>query len=641
MILLNAKDVRKGFGAREVLKGVSLTLQTGQRLGLVGVNGCGKTTLLKILAGTDHPDGGVLSYGKGLRVGYMEQNAELAGGATVWSILETVFEPVFKMESKLRALESRMAEPQAANDPARLERLAGEYQRLTDAFEDADGYAWRSSISGMLTGLGFEKGQFDQPAEQLSGGERTRLFLAKLLLEKPDVLLLDEPTNHLDLAALTWLEGYLTTGAGSRLAMIVVSHDRYFLDAVCTDIAELMFGETELYYGNYTRFQQQRAERYEIKQRAYDNQQKEIARQEAIIERFRRYNQEWSIRKAKTREKMLERMERLSRPRDERTARFSFRTRRRTGDDVLMARGLTKSFGDRTLFSGIDLHIRAGERVVLIGPNGAGKTTLLEALLGRAGLDAGSVRMGANVDIGYYDQLQSGLDPDKTALDEVWDRFKRMEPTEVRSALALFLFTGDDVLQKVSTLSGGERGRVALTILMLRRDNFLLLDEPTNHLDMDAREVLEQTLEDFEGTILTISHDRYFINRIADRVLELTKDGLVEYLGNYDDYLAKKNSGAPIDESGAAGITRTELAKRRKRGRAEQERARARKERIAALEETVDGLEKRIAALEERLADSALYDDPGAAADLAKEHRALTIRLAECLEEWEKETVEG
>jgi ATP-binding cassette subfamily F protein 3 len=640
MILLNAQDVRKSFGAREVLKGVSLTLQTGQRLGLVGVNGCGKTTLLRILAGADSPDGGVLSCGKGLRVGYMEQNARLTGGATVWSMMESVFEPIFAMEQKLRAIESMMAQSGGEGDTAQMDRLARDYQRLTDAFEEADGYSWRSSISGMLVGLGFTKAQFDQPVEQLSGGERTRLFLARLLLEKPDILLLDEPTNHLDLSALTWLEAYLTSGGGSRLAMIVVSHDRYFLDAVCTDVAEMLFGKLEVYGGNYTRFQQLRAEQFEIRQRAYDNQQREIVRQEAIIARFRQYNKEWSVRKARSREKLLDRVERLNKPRDERGARFSFRTNRRTGDDVLIARGLAKSYGERTLFSGLDLHIRAGERVVLIGPNGAGKTTLLEALIGRAELDAGAVRLGANVDIGYYDQLQSGLHSEKTVLDEVWDRFRRMEPTDIRSALALFLFTGEDVFQTISTLSGGEKGRVALTILMLRRDNFLLLDEPTNHLDMDAREVLEQTLADFEGTLLTISHDRYFINRIADRVLEMTPDGLVEYLGNYDDYLAKKEQRAPMDDVDSLGVTRTELAKRRKKERAEQERVRARKGLIAAVEEDIDDLEKRIALIEERLADGALYNDPLKAEEAAKEYRLLTTTLAERMAEWERVSTE-
>ncbi|MDR2657303.1 MAG: ATP-binding cassette domain-containing protein [Oscillospiraceae bacterium] len=402
----------------------------------------------------------------------------------------------------------------------------------------------------------------------------------------------------------------------------------------------MLFGKLEVYGGNYTRFQQLRAEQFEIRQRAYDNQQREIVRQEAIIARFRQYNKEWSVRKARSREKLLDRVERLNKPRDERGARFSFRTNRRTGDDVLIARGLAKSYGERTLFSGLDLHIRAGERVVLIGPNGAGKTTLLEALIGRAELDAGAVRLGANVDIGYYDQLQSGLHSEKTVLDEVWDRFRRMEPTDIRSALALFLFTGEDVFQTISTLSGGEKGRVALTILMLRRDNFLLLDEPTNHLDMDAREVLEQTLADFEGTLLTISHDRYFINRIADRVLEMTPDGLVEYLGNYDDYLAKKEQRAPMDDVDSLGVTRTELAKRRKKERAEQERVRARKGLIAAVEEDIDDLEKRIALIEERLADGALYNDPLKAEEAAKEYRLLTTTLAERMAEWERVSTE-
>jgi ATP-binding cassette subfamily F protein 3 len=630
LILLSANNIKKSFGAHEVLRGVTFALQGGQKLGLVGINGCGKSTLLRILAGLELPDDGSCHIAKNLKIGYMEQNGLLSANASVWNELESVFRHVFDMEKRLRELELSME--REAGDPTALDRLTREYSRLTDRFEEADGYAWRSSISGMLIGLGFNKSQFDQPVDQLSGGERTRLFLAKLLLSKPDLLLLDEPTNHLDLAALGWLENYLRSYGG---AIIIVSHDRYFLDAVCTHVAEMLFGQLELYAGNYTRFQEQREELFEIRMRAYERQQKEIARQREIIARFRMYNQEWSIKRAKTREHVLERMERLSKPRDERTARFSFHARRRTGDDVLIVRGLTKAYGERTLFSGLDIHIRAGERVVLIGANGTGKTTLLETITARIAPDGGTVRFGANVDVGYYDQLQSGLNPDKTVLDEVWDRFPRIEQTDIRSALGLFLFTGDEVFQKISTLSGGEKGRVALTILMLRQDNLLLLDEPTNHLDMDARETLERTLYDFEGTIFAISHDRYFINRIADRILELTPDGVTEYLGNYDDYIIKKDqqeSPQVVDP----GATRTELDRRRKRARAESEKIREKKRIVEELESEIDDLEKRIAVQEELLASTDLYSDSQRASDAAKEHRRLAAQLAEKVELWER-----
>ena len=630
MILLSANNIRKSFGAQEVLRDISLTLQDGQRLGLVGINGCGKSTLLRILAGMDTADEGGAQFVKNIKIGYMEQNGQLTASASVWEELESVFAHVFRMENKLRELEREMES--SSGDSTAFARLANEYSRLTDAFEDAGGYAWRSSIAGMLTGLGFNKGQFDQPVEQLSGGERTRLFLARLLLSKPDLLLLDEPTNHLDLSALEWLETYLKAYSG---AIIVVSHDRYFLDAVCTDIAEILFGKIEAYHGNYSSYQRQRAERFELRLRSYENQQKEIARQEAIIARYRMYNQEWSIRKAKTREHVLERMERLSKPRDEKTARFSFHARRRTGDDVLMIRGLSKAYGERTLFGGLDIHIRSGERVALIGPNGAGKTTLMDIITGRSEADEGFVRFGSNVDVGYYDQMQSGLHPEKTVLDEVWDRFPRKEQTEIRSALGLFLFTGDEVFKQIKTLSGGEKGRVALTILMLRLDNFLLLDEPTNHLDMDAREALENTLYDFEGTIFTISHDRYFINRIADRVLELSEDGVTEYLGNYDDYLEKKNRPPDVQES-EPGVTRTELEKRRKRTRAEVEKLREKKQAVEALEEEINDIEKRITEQENLLASPEIYQNAKRAADAAKEHRRLTEMLGVKMDEWEE-----
>ncbi len=616
MIILTATEIRKAFGLNEVLCGASLTLQTGRCMGLVGANGCGKSTFLRILAEREHQDGGTISIAKGVKLGYLAQQAEIEPGLTVWGVLEKVFEPVFEMEARMRRLEEEMAEKH--EDSEAFDRLGRQYAALTDAFEEAGGYAWRSSVSGVLAGLAFPRAQWEQDASLLSGGEQTRLCLGRLLLQKPDVLMLDEPTNHLDLSSLQWLEEYLKAYKG---AVIIVSHDRYFLDAVCTDVAEMFLGRIEQYEGNYTRYQRLRAERFEARQRAYDAQQKEIAHQQAVIERLKSFNREKSLKRARSREKVLDKMELLERPQEEKQVRFSFDARRRTGDDVLIIQDLAKGYDGRTLFQHFDLHLRAGDRAVLIGPNGVGKSTLLRLIVKEQKADDGTIRYGANVDIGYYDQQQTGLHPEKTVLDELWDRFPQMEQSDLRSVLGCFLFTGDDVFQPIHTLSGGEKGRVALTRLMLEKDNFLLLDEPTNHLDMDSREVLEGALDDFPGTILAVSHDRYFINRIATRIIEMRPDGVSFYLGNYDDYLEKKRREAEGIEERAPGVTRTALEKEKKRDRQAREADKQEKARIAAIEKEIADLEQRVADLEAQSALPEVYSNP----ERAKEN-ALSLR---------------
>jgi len=482
MIVLSAQSIAKSFGVNVVLKDVSFTLQQGDRIGLVGVNGCGKSTLMRIIAGLDTPDSGEIAMVRGTRIGYLAQQDMVTSGASVWAELEKVYEPVFEMEKRLRLLEDEMSK--AHEDAAQFARLSSDYDKLMRRFEDADGYAWKSMVSGVLNGLGFKPSQYEQNVDSLSGGEKTRLCLARLLLQKPDLLLLDEPTNHLDMETLSWLENYLAAYRGS---VLVISHDRYFLDHVCTGMVEILMGNAEQYNGNYTRYIAQRQERFETRIRAYELQQKEIERQQAIIARYRMFNREKSIRAAESREKALDRMEKLEKPVDERAIRFQFEARRRTGEDVLHITDVSKSFGDKHLFSNFSLHVRAGDRIALIGPNGVGKSTLIKLITGEHSSDTGDIRYGANVDVGYYDQHQSALHPEKTVLDEVWDRFPRMEQSDVRGALGMFLFTGDDVFQPIKTLSGGEKGRVALTALMLRKDNLLLLDEPTSHLDMDSR----------------------------------------------------------------------------------------------------------------------------------------------------------
>ena len=628
MIILSAQHIAKSFGVNAVLRDVSLTVQQGDRIGLVGVNGCGKSTLMRILAGLDAQDGGEISLVRGLRVGYLAQQNMVTSGETVWNELQKVYEQVFAMEKKLRELEDEMAH--AHTDAQRFAQLSADYDRLTQRFEEADGYSWKSMVSGVLNGLGFKPAQYDQCVDSLSGGEQTRLCLARLLLQKPDLLLLDEPTNHLDMETLQWLENYLAAYKGS---VLVISHDRYFLDHVCTGIVEILMGASEQYNGNYTRYIAQRQERFESRMRAYEIQQKEIERQQAIIARYRMFNREKSIRAAESREKALDRMEKLEKPVDERAIRFSFEARRRTGKDVLQLTEISKSFGEKHLFHDLTRRVRAGARVALIGPNGGGKSTLIKIIVGEEQPDTGFIRYGSNVDIGYYDQHQSTLHADKTALDEIWDRFPQMEQSNVRGALGMFLFTGDDVFKPIHTLSGGEKGRVALTALMLRKDNLLLLDEPTNHLDMDSREVLEDALTDFGGTIITVSHDRYFINRIANRIIEMQPDGVTEYIGNYDDYIERKNR--PVAVEAEAGKTKTELEKEKRREKLSRQALRQLKIRAQEAEKAVGVKEAEIAELEAQMADPSLYSDAQKSADVQRAYQKAQQALQTLYEQWE------
>ena len=632
MILMTVQGVSKSFGMKSVLKDISLTLQQGARMGLIGVNGSGKSTLFRLIAGQMEPDEGTISLMRGTRVGMLTQEADIQSDLTVREELSRVFEPVREMERRLRALEEEMA--QKHEDEAELDRLSREYARLTDRFEDAGGYEWPSRIQGVLAGLGFAKGREDQPASVLSGGEKTRLCLARLLLTQPDLLMLDEPTNHLDLSSIQWLEDTLKKYRGT---VLIISHDRYFMNSVCDCMAEISMRRLVQYEGNYDQFTVKRQADIERQIREYKLQQAEIARQQAIIQRYRMYNREKSIRAAESREKRLEKMERLERPVDEQHVRFSFEARRRTGDDVLKVHGLAKGFEGRRLFENFDLHLRAGDRVAIIGPNGVGKSTLLNIIARKLKADAGEVEFGANVDLGYYEQHQTGLDPEKDVLNELWDAFPRLDLDRVRSVLALFLFTGDDVYKKISMLSGGEKGRVSLCKLMLKRDNLLLLDEPTNHLDMDSREVLEGALEDFDGTILTVSHDRYFINRVADRIIEMRPDGVKEYLGNYDDYLEKKRreEAGLEDAAASSGMTKTQLDKQRRKERLLREGKKALEKQLEAAEARIADAEKEIQDLETRMADPELYQRPDEARETARRHAELQAGMDALYEEWE------
>jgi ATP-binding cassette subfamily F protein 3 len=629
MVLLSLMGVGKSFVMNRVLSDVTLTVKQGQRMGLVGVNGSGKSTLLRIISGDMKPDEGTMSMMKGTRVGFLTQQADILDDLTVWEELARVFDPLKQQEARLRELEHEMAA--SHDDPALFARLSGEYARLMERFESDGGYEWPSRIQGVLAGLGFQKDRQDQKAASLSGGEKTRLCLARILLSQPELLMLDEPTNHLDLNATAWLEEALKKYRGT---VILISHDRYFLNAVCDAVAELSLTHLTQYEGNYDQFMVKRGEALARQMKEYEMQQAEIARQEAIIERYRMYNREKSIKAAESREKKLEKMERVEKPVSEKKVRFQFTARRRSGDEVLRVRNLMKRFGDRTLFENFNLTVRAGDRVAIIGPNGVGKTTLLDILAGRSGPDEGTVAYGANVDLGYYDQQQAELHPEKTAMDEIWDDFPYMQPDQVRGALALFLLTGDDVFQPIATLSGGEKGRVALSKLMLRKDNLLILDEPTNHLDMDSREVLEHALDEFTGTIVAVSHDRYFINRIAGRVVEMRPDGSDEYLGNYDDYLNKKHRAEFEEAPSSTGVTRTELEKQKRKERLRRESQKALEKRVQELENEIARAEEEIAALEAKMGDPSTYQ-AGGGEQVARDHRAAQERLSQLMDEWE------
>ena len=632
MILLTLQNVNKAFVMNEVLKDVNLTLQAGSRMGLVGVNCSGESTLFKLISGAMEPDSGTISLVKGTTVGMLTQDADIQSELTIQQELERVFEPVRQMEARMRQMEAEMAEKHG--DPAAFAQLSNAYARLVDRFEDAGGYEWPSRIQGVLAGLGFARGRETQPANLLSGGEMTRLCLARLLLTQPELLMLDEPTNHLDLASTQWLEETLKKYRGT---VLVISHDRYFLNAVCDCMAEISMKRLTQYAGNYDRFAVQRQANLERQLKEYKLQQAEISRQEAIIARYRMYNREKSIKLAESREKRLEKLERVEKPVSEQKVRFNFTARRRTGDDVLIARDLAKGFEGRTLFEHFDLHLRAGDRVAIIGPNGVGKTTLLNIIAGKLAADRGTVAFGSNVDLGYYDQQQAQLHPEKDVLNELWDDFPRLEVDRIRGVLALFLLTGDNVFQRVGTLSGGERGRVALAKLMLRQDNLLLLDEPTNHLDMDSREVLEAALDDFEGTLLTVSHDRYFINKVATKVIEMSPEGAVEYLGNYDDYLEKKRiQEAGEEEAALSGMTRTQQDKEKRRQRLAKESAKALQARLARAEADIAATEQAISDLEAQMGLPEIYANPESSARVAREHRDAQDRLDGLYELWEE-----
>lgn len=599
-MLLQASNITKHYGTTPVLEGITLLVNERDRIGLVGVNGAGKSTFLRILAGELSADTGAIAKPRELRIGYLAQNGGLQGHRTLIEEMNSAFGPLLEQEKQLRSMEERIADPAELENEAQYEQLLAQYADLSDKFRENGGYEMNNRIRSILHGMGFGEMAPDTAVASLSGGQRTRLALARLLLVQPDLLLLDEPTNHLDIDTLTWLEQYLRGYAG---AMVIVSHDRYFLDATVTSVVEIERHAATRYTGNYTRYMDLKAADFELQLKRYEQQRKEISHMEDFIQR--NLVRASTTRRAQSRRNALERIERLDKPSSLRQASFSFTSERRSGKEVLNAVNcaVAPHAEMEPLFRGATFDLKRGERVALLGPNGIGKTTLLKALVDKLPLRAGGFEWGAGVSLGYYDQQQSELQPSNTVLDEVWNAYPHLPEAEIRTVLGNFLFSGEDVRKKISSLSGGEKARVALSKLMLSKANVMLLDEPTNHLDLMSREVLEAALEEYDGTLLFVSHDRYFLNRIADRIVEMHPDGLRHFLGNYDEMCAKKqemkewSDAAALEVSTATPVvTDYEADKQAKRNeRAKQRRQEQIEKEIADLEATLQKLEMEMA----------------------------------------------
>lgn len=635
MIVLSCNNIHKSFGIDVILKDITFSINEGEKIGLIGANGAGKSTLFKILTSQMEYDSGELFIDKSKRVGYLSQNLALESDNTIFGELLLVFEELLNMEKKLKNLEQKMSEPYDETKADYHNKLIKDYTTLTEVYENRGGYTYKGEIGRVLKGLGFNENDFDKQINILSGGQKTRVALCKLLLIKPEILLLDEPTNHLDLDAIEWLEEYLKNYKGS---MIIISHDRFFLDAVTNKTIEIAGGRAASYNGNYTTFIDLKKKNYDVALKAYNLQQAEIKRQEDIIQKYKSFNREKSIKAAESRQKALDKIERIEAPhKEQKASRISFETKIKSGNDVLHIEELSKSFGEKVLFTNVNMDIKRENKIALIGENGRGKTTLFKIIMDEIEKDSGVKVLGKNVNIGYYDQEQSNLDLQKTIIDEVWDEFPDMTTTEVRCALAAFLFTGDDVFKKIEKLSGGEKCRINLLKLMLSKNNFLLLDEPTNHLDIVSREALEDALLTYDGTVLVISHDRYFLNKVAGKIFELNIDGIKEYLGNYSYYIEKKNNPARFqDEEETSGITKTQIKQDKKKKREEEKKEKEKQKYIKSLEEKIASTEEEIEEFQKMLCLEEIYSNPEKSQDVNKSISLKEAELEKLYEEWEE-----
>ena len=622
-MILACHGIQKSFGEHLIVRDGSFHIEDHEKAALVGPNGAGKSTLLKMIVSESAPDDGNVILTKGKTLGYLAQHQEMQSGNTIYEEVRTAKADIIAMERRIREIEMELKHlsGDALND--RLET----YNRLTAAFERENGYSCESEITGVLKGLGFTENDFTKPVDTLSGGQKTRVSLGKLLLTKPDILLLDEPTNHLDLNSIAWLETYLLNYQG---AVLIVSHDRYFLDRITNRTFELEHGKLTIYKGNYSTYLKLKAEHNLTVQRNYDNTKKEIDRIYGIVEQQRRWNRERNIKTAESKLKMIERLENtLEKPADElETMEFHFDIQKRGGNDVLTVKDISLSYDSKPVFKHVTMDIHRKERIFLIGPNGCGKTSLFRTLLGMQSPDSGSIQFGADIETGYYDQIQAGLHEDKTVLDEVWDRYPSMTQTELRCGLAAFLFFGDDVFKPISALSGGERARVLLLILMLSKANFLMLDEPTNHLDIQSCEALESALQSYEGTLLIISHDRYFINKMADKIYALTPNGIEQYIGDYDTYLEHQKVQQQKQEIITPKVNDYKLRKER------ESELRKKRTALKRTEEKIDQLEQEIAKLEQTLLQPEIASDYQAAVEITEQMNAFKEESEQLLVTW-------
>ena len=632
MIVLSCNNITKYFGIDLIIENITFSINEGEKVGLVGINGAGKSTLFKILCQQIPYDEGELYIAKSTQVGYLDQNNVLDSDKTIYDEVITVFSHLIEMEEELRKLEQEIAElSKNTSSSTELQELMDRYSHMLENFDKQNGYGFRSEVRGVLKGLGFSEEEFTQPIAQLSGGEKTRVSLAKLLISKPDILMLDEPTNHLDIEAVEWLEGFLRDYTGT---VLMISHDRYFLDQLVTRIMEIENHQLEIYNGNYSEFVKKKQIIREQQLKAYIQQQREIDRQKDMIRRLSQHGTEKLITRAKSKQKQLSKMEILEKPiihRDR--ARMQFNITTASGKDVLSVKNLCKSFNDTPLFSKISFDIYRGERVALIGPNGVGKSTLFKMILNKADINGGEINLGHNVDIAYYDQEQSGLNPNKEVIHEIWDEHRYMVESEIRTLLGSFLFKGDDVFKKVHTLSGGEKARLSLLKLILSESNFLLLDEPTNHLDIESKEVLEDALLQYSGTIFFISHDRYFLNRIATKIIELNPESAEIFLGNYNYYVEKKKE-LSYEEEKIEEKTKTQLREERRKERENQKYIRELNKKRENIENRIMELEEKLKELELLMCQEDIYSNPEKSKEIHQKVASINEEIEELYDKW-------
>lgn len=628
-MILACNNISKSFGIDEVIKNASFHIEEREKAAIVGINGAGKTTLLRIIMGEYPADSGEVVIAKDRTIGYLAQHQNLSGDNTIYDELLSVKQDIIDLERKIRKLELDMH----GREGAELEAVMEAYSKSTHQFELQNGYAYKSEVVGVLKGLGFDESDFEKKMSTLSGGQKTRVALGRLLLSKPDIIMLDEPTNHLDMNSIAWLENYLVNYDGS---VIIVAHDRYFLDKVVTKVIEVERGVVSVFSGNYSDYAAKKKQLMDAKLKEYYNQQRDIKHQEEVIAKLKSFNREKSIKRAESREKLLDKIEVIDKPITvQETMHFKLEPAKESGNDVLSVEGLSKSFGSRKLFEDVSFEIKKGEKVALIGNNGTGKTTILKIINHIIEADSGKVRLGANVEIGYYDQEHNVLHMDKTAFEEIGDAYPDMSNTQIRNMLACFLFTGDDVFKKIGDLSGGERGRVSLAKLMLSNANFLILDEPTNHLDIMSKEILESALNRYTGTVLYVSHDRYFINKTAGRIIELSANTVTNYIGNYDYYLEKRDILAPKEIKAAKEEKSTAVKDDWKAQKEEQARIRKRQSDIAKIEKSIEKLEAENAGIDEQLALPEVYTDVPKLMKLNERKQQIDAELTKLYEEWE------